>query len=276
RQLFTGEDKRLLMTLCGQMAMALENARLYEIERKMRKELERQNEVKTEFLHSVAHELKTPLTAILSSSEILGEEKNLAVEHRKRLVNNIHHSALSMDRRVSELLELARIQTGNLVLKKELIDIKEFLSNVALQLQSIFQGKSQTLNLEIADSLPKINADRNRLEQIVSNLLSNANKFSPVSSSIILRAKGNNRQVIVEVEDSAPAISKEDKERIFEPYYRGEDSTKRERFPGLGLGLSIVKNLIELHQGKVWVESGAIKGNNFAFSLPALDQKLRE
>ena len=209
-------------------------------------------------------------------AKILYEEPVILDEFRERLVENIKNSADVMDRRVSELLDLARVQTENLVLKKETLDINEFLSNVVLQLQPIFGAKSQTLKLEIADSLPKINADRSKLEQILYNLLTNANKFSPSSSNVVLRAKENNGQVILEVEDSAPAIGKEDKERIFEPYYRSVDSNKRQRFPGLGLGLFIVKNLIELHEGRIWVESRAKNGNNFAFSLPTLDRESRE
>ncbi|MFC1985186.1 sensor histidine kinase, partial [Chloroflexota bacterium] len=218
----------------------------------------------------------TPLTSLISSSEILDEKQVESEEIRKRLVTNIRSAAESMDKRVSELLDLVGIQTGILVLKKEPVDIKEFLSNVASQLQSIFRERSQTLKLEIADSLPKINADKSRLEQIVFNLLTNANKFSPISSNVILRVKENEGQVIVEVEDSAPAISKAEIDKIFDAYYRSEDSKKRGRFPGLGLGLSITKHLVELHQGKIWVENKAQKGNIFAFSLLALDPELRE
>ncbi|MFC1939787.1 ATP-binding protein [Chloroflexota bacterium] len=269
---YSKEEERFIITAANRIAGIIENAYLFDSERNLAERLRKQDEQKTEFLHNVAHELKTPLTSIIASSEILDEEQVPSDEFRKRLVTNIKNSADSMDKRVSELLDLARIQAGNLELKKETVDTKEFLSNIALQLHSIFSEKSQTLKLEIADSLPKINADKNRLEQIVFNLLTNASKFSPISGNVILRAKEDNGQLIVEVEDSAPAISQEDKERIFEPYYRGEDSNKRERFPGLGLGLSIAKHLVGLHQGKIWLESKAIKGNNFTFSLPVLDQ----
>ena len=112
--------------------------------------------------------------------------------------------------------------------------------------------------------------ERTKLDEVLTNLLSNANKFSPKGSNITLRAKEIDNRVIVEVEDSAPAITEEEKANLFAPYYRGEDADKRQRFPGVGLGLAISKQLVELHQGEIWVESEDEKGNTFSFSLPAL------
>ncbi|MFC1929070.1 ATP-binding protein [Chloroflexota bacterium] len=273
---YSKEEERLVLATANRVAGIIENAYLFDSEKNLAERLKKEGDQKTEFLHNVAHELKTPLTAMIASSEILDEEQVSSGEYRKRLISNIRNSAESMDKRVSELLDIARIQTGVIVLRKEPIYINELLSNVALQIQPIFQEKNQILKLEIPDILPKINADSSRLEQVLYNLLTNANKFSPVSSDVILRAKVSSGQVVVEVEDSAPVISKEDSGKIFEPYYRSEDSEKREHQAGLGLGLSIAKYLIELHQGQMWFESGATKGNTFIFSLPALDQEPKE
>jgi len=255
------------------MATELENARLYDSEKVMRQKLEKQDAQKTEFLHSVAHELKTPLTAILSSSELLDKASSMAPDLRKRLINNVQRSAFSMSRRVAELLDLARSQIGEMRIEPEPVEIAHIVNEVASQLRILFENKEQTLTLEIADSLPKVNADREKLEQVLFNLLSNANKFSPTGNTVVLRARNADRQIVVEVEDSAPAVTDEEKRRLFDPYYRSEDLQKRERFPGLGLGLSISKNLVELHQGKIWVETKPKKGNIFVFSLPALNQR---
>ncbi|MFC2004263.1 ATP-binding protein [Chloroflexota bacterium] len=273
---YSKEEERLVLATANRVAGIIENAYLFDSEKNLAERLKKEGDQKTEFLHNVAHELKTPLTAMIASSEILDEEQVSSGEYRKRLISNIRNSAKSMDKRVSELLDIARIQTGVIVLRKEPIYINELLSNVALQIQPIFEEKNQMLKLEIPDILPKINADSSRLEQVLYNLLTNANKFSPVSSDVILRAKVSSGQVVVEVEDSAPVISKEDSGKIFEPYYRSGDSAKREHQAGLGLGLSIAKYLIELHQGQMWFESGATKGNTFIFSLPALDQEPKE
>lgn len=271
QQQYSREDESLVLVAANRMALELENAHLYAMERTMRKELQKRDQQKTEFLHSVAHELKTPLTAITSSAELLGEESLIAPDLRERLINNIRQSASSMNRRVAELLDLARAQIGELSIKPEPLEIARIINEIASQLHILFESKEQILILEIPDSLPKVNADRGKLEQVLFNLLSNANKFSPTGNTVVLRARNAGRKIVVEVEDSAPVVTEEEKGRLFDPYYRSEDPQKRERFPGLGLGLSISKSLVELHQGEIWVESKPNKGNTFAFSLPTLD-----
>jgi len=186
---YSSEERRLLLTLANQMAMALENARLYDLERTTRSELQKQNEQKTEFLHGVAHELKTPLTAIISSSELLSEGSSIAYGLRKKLIHNIRKSAESMNRRVAELLDLATMQIGELKIEPEPLEMTHIITEVASQLRVLFKSKKQTLTLEMPDSLPKVKADRGKLEQVLFNLLSNANKFSPTGKDIILRAK---------------------------------------------------------------------------------------
>jgi len=239
----------------------------------MRKEQEQQNEQKTEFLHSITHELKTPLTALISSSELLVEETSIVPSIRKRLSTNIRQSAYQMDRRVSELLDLARMQIGELTIAPESLEIGPLITGIVLQLDILFKNKGQTLTFEIPSSLPKVNADKSMLEQVLSNLLSNANKFSPADSNIVLKVKETDTTMIVEVEDSAPVILEQEKTKLFNPYYRGEDIDKREQIPGFGLGLAISKKLVELHGGEIWVETKSGEGNVFAFSLPALERR---
>ena len=268
------EDERLILAVASRMAAELENARLYDLEKAMRKELEKQDEQKTEFLHSVAHELKTPLTAIVSSSELLSEDSSIPAELTTRLINNVRQSASSMERRVAELLNLARIQIGTLDIQPEPLEMDKTITEIVQQLQVIFENKEQVLKLEIPSSLPKVNGDRGKLEQVLFNLLSNANKFSPTGSEIVLRVRELEGRVVVEVEDLASPIAEVERSRLFDPYYRGEDTEKRERFPGLGLGLAVSKRIVELHQGKIWVENKPTKGNVFAFSLPAMDRRI--
>ncbi|MCK4721825.1 MAG: ATP-binding protein [Dehalococcoidia bacterium] len=119
-------------------------------------------------------------------------------------------------------------------------------------------------------------ADRGKIEQVLLNLLSNANKFSPTGGNIMLRAKEVDDRIVVEVKDSAPVVTEEEKEKLFESYYRGGDADERARIPGLGLGLAISKKLVELHQGKIWVESEPGKGNSFIFSIPTRNREQRE
>ena len=273
-QPYSSEDERLILTVASRVAIELENARLYNIETMMRQELQRQDEQKIEFLHSVAHELKTPLTAIISSSELISTGAGSATPNQRgRLIANINRSAWLMDKRVGELLDLAKVQIGTLELNLEATEIGALIEEVASQLGSIFNMKNQVLTLELPEIMSPANADRERIGQVLLNLLSNANKFSPSDSRIVLRAREINSIILVEVQDSAPLISKEDREKLFDPYYRGGNSDERTRVPGLGLGLAISKRLIELHHGKIWVESESGTGNSFIFSIPVWSEK---
>ena len=268
---YSEEDKRLILAVADRMATELENARLYDSERALRERLEAQDVQKTEFLYSVAHELKTPLSAVISSSELLSEEASMSDSIRERLVTNVRLGALSMERRVRELLDLASIQVGEMQIKLEPLDLVNVINEVSSQMCVLIATKEQQLKLEVPRALPRVKGDRDKLQQVLFNLLSNANKFSPDGSEIILRARNLNNKITVEVEDSAPELTDVEKMKIFEPYYRGNDYVKRRRFAGLGIGLSISKKLIELHKGEIWVESKPGKGNVFAFSIPISD-----
>jgi len=266
-QPYSEEDERLVVTVASRVAVELENARLYALERSTRKELERQDEQKTEFLHSVAHELKTPLTALISASELLNTGTT-TLSQRQKLIRLISDSAWSMDKKVVQLLDLAKMEVEGLEIKAESLEIGAIIEEVTYQLLPLFKNKGQSLKLEISGSLSPVKGDREKLEQVLINLLSNANKFSPTGGSITVRAQEVDDKIVVEVKDSAPAISEEEKAKVFDLYYRGEDADRRRRIPGLGLGLAICKKLIELHQGRIWVDGEPGKGNVFAFSLP--------
>ncbi len=277
QQPYSNEDKRIISTVASRVAIELENARLYTMETMMRQELQRQDEQKTEFLHSIAHELKTPLTAIISSSELMNTNGSSATPSiRQRLIDNINRSAWIMDRRVGELLDLAKIQIGNLQLNLEPLEINVIIDDVASQLSSLFKNKGQSLAVEIQENLPPVKADRERVQQVLLNLLSNANKFSPSGSHIALRARQATSSVRVEVEDSATTINEGDQDKLFDPYYRGGNDDERKRVPGLGLGLAISRRIVELHQGHIWIEGEPGKGNTFIFSIPAWDTERAE
>jgi len=274
KQPYSDDDIRMITTVVNRAAIELENARLYSIETTMRQELEQQNKQKTEFLHNVAHELKTPLTAIISSSEMItSENMKPTKEQEQRLIDNINRSAWLMNRRVGELLDLAKMQIGSLHLNMEPIDMINVITEISSQLLSIFRNKQQSFELQIPDELPHVEADRDKIEQVLINLLSNANKFSSSGSSISLIAREETDKIIVKVKDSSPAINDEDKIKIFDAYYRAGSEGDRQRIPGLGLGLAISKRIIELHQGNIWIENEDEVGNSFFFALPVPDNK---
>lgn len=269
-QPYSIEDERLLSTIASQVAVELENAMMYAREKEIREQLQQQSEQKTEFLMAVAHELRTPLTAILSSSEVMSSTlESSPGSFVRRLADNINRGALSMDKRIEELLESAKVQIGTVTeVHLQDIDLNSVVDSVTNILSVLFSEKRQSVTVDIPSSLPKVIADRDRLEQILINLLSNANKFSPKDSVIAVRAFEAGSMIIIEVEDSAKPITEKERARLFAPYYRGEDTGRRKRLPGLGLGLVISKRLVELQHGKIWIETHEGRGNIFAFSLP--------
>jgi len=228
---------------------------------------EKQDEEWLRFIDTLSHELKTPLTSIIAAAGLLAEElEAVGEESYQKLIRNITHNANTLEVRLAELLEIVKAGGGGLRLKFEPLDIKSLLQGIEWQVDPLIQSKEQKLSLELPDSLPLIQGDGPRLEQTVFNLMTNASKFTPQGGSIILRARKQEADIVIEVEDSGIGISGEEQARLFKPYSR--INADRQRHPGLGLGLALAKQVVELHGGKIWVESELGKGSTFAFSLP--------
>lgn len=237
---------------------------LYRQERDLRQQLEMEMKRRVEFTRALAHELKTPLTPMLISSQVLASE--LKEEPLLSLARNISRGASNLNSRIDELLDLARGEIGMLQLKDEPLDAYQQLREVAEYVSPVASSRGQTLILELPDSLPLVKADKVRLRQIVSNLLNNALNFTPEGGRITLRAWQDNANLVVEVEDNGPGIAEEEQQHLFEPYHRLE--VAGERLSGLGLGLALCKTLVNLHGGRIWVKSRAGEGSTFSFSLP--------
>ncbi len=237
---------------------------LYEQERKLRKELEAEAQRRIEFTRALVHELKTPLTPVLSSSELLATE--LHEEPWVSIARNIHRGATNLNNRIDELLDLARVEIGMLQLDPKEVDALQLLHEIADDMAVVVSDNGQSLKLALAPSLPLVWADEERLRQVVLNLLINASKFTPEGGKITLKAKEKDGALVVEVQDTGRGVSEEEQQRLFQPYHR--QINDRERLSGLGLGLALCKNLVELHGGKIWVESQVGKGSTFGFSVP--------
>jgi len=237
---------------------------LYEEEKELRQELEAEMERRMEFTRVLVHELKTPLTPVLASSELLVAQ--LQEEPLLTLARNINRGASNLNNRIDELLDLARGEMGMLQLKSELVDLLQLLHGMVDDMALVASSQGQSLLLELPPSLPLVWADESRLRQVVLNLLSNALKFTPEGGKITLRAKRKDSALIVEVQDTGPGIAEADQQRLFEPYHRLESD--QEHLSGLGLGLALCKTLVELHGGHIWVESRVGEGSTFSFSVP--------
>jgi two-component system aerobic respiration control sensor histidine kinase ArcB len=236
----------------------------YEKERQLREQLQTEVQWRIEFTRALVHELKTPLTPVLSSSELLYSE--LREEPWMSIAENIHRGATNLSRRIDELLDLARVEIGTLRLNQDALDVLPLLQGVGNDMAVVTKAAGQSLTLELPSSLPWVWADEERLRQVVLNLLINASKFTQEGGKITLRARKQGGSLVVEVEDNGPGIPKEDQGRLFLPYHRRLDD--REHLSGLGLGLALCKNIVELHGGEIWVNSEVGKGSTFGFSIP--------
>ena len=258
--------QEILEQLTAQIAGAIQNANLFSQERKHRIELEQQKNEWLQFTGAIAHELKTPLTAIIAGGELLNEElKGEVPELQQRLVDNIVRSAHSLETNLDELLDITKMRS---LVEVQLspLNIRGLIEQVTEYLKPIAERKEQSLIVDLPDFLPSVNADARRVEQVLRNLLMNAVKFTPPDGSITLRAIKQEGSLVVQVQDSGIGIAKNKQADLFEPYYRAE--ADRDLFPGMGLGLALSKQIVEMHGGKIWVESQPGKGSIFAFSLP--------
>jgi two-component system KDP operon response regulator KdpE len=235
---------------------------MYRQEKELRQQVEDEMKRRVEFTRALAHELKTPLTSVLASSDLLASE--LRDEPMQTLARNIQQGASNLDGRIDELLDLAKGEVGMLQLKLETIDLVELLTETAEAMSPLASRRGQSLTLSLAAALPPVRADATRLQQVVNNLLVNAFKFTAVGGSVKLTARRKNGDVVVEVKDSGRGIAKEEQKWLFEPYRRPQ----KEPSGGLGLGLALSKTLVELHGGQIWVKSNVGRGSTFGFSLP--------
>jgi len=236
----------------------------YEKERKLREELEAEFERRVFFTRALVHELKTPLTPVLASSELLASE--LTAEPYLSLAKNIHRGASNLNHRIDELLDLARVEIGMLQMSITSVDASRVLASIADEMRPMLTSNRQMLVVAIPPALPPIMADEERLRQIVLNLLINASKFTPEGGTITLRAGVHFNSLVVEVEDTGSGISPEEQRELFRPYH--SRPADRENLSGLGLGLALCKYLVELHGGKIWVQSEVGTGSKFSFSIP--------
>ncbi len=263
-------------TINGMLAALDESAgelrKLYEGEKELRQQLEEEISKRSEFTRALVHELKTPITPVMAASELLLEE--LKDSPLLGLVQSIDRSASNLNKRIDELLDLARVEVDMLQINPESIEPIQLFQEISYEMIPVALGNQQSLSLELPPSLPVVWADIERLRQIVINLLNNAFKFTPAGGRIILRVKEDGANLIVEVQDTGRGISKEEQERLFNPYYRIESD--RERFSGLGLGLVLAKRFVELHGGQLWVKSSKGKGSTFSFSIPLAATNLEE
>ena len=229
------------------------------------KRLKELDKLKSDFVSMVSHELKTPLAAMRTSAQVL-EVADIATETKREMLDIILRNIDRQTNLVNDLLDLSRIESGRMELKFERLSLD---SVVADSIESVKQAASVEgikLNVELPESLSSVKGDREKLTQVVINLLNNAIKFTPRSGEIRIKARELNGQVEVKVSDTGIGIPPEDLDSVFDKFYQ-VDSTLTREAGGTGLGLAICKGIIEAHRGRIWAESELGKGSTFVFRL---------
>ena len=261
-----------------QMAESLERAheqRLLEEElRRKNYQLEQQNlaiqeanRLKTEFVSMVSHELRTPLTSIQGYAELLLEDERMDDEERESLTI-VKKNADRLLVLINDLLDLSRIEAGRVDLQRTSLDLACLISEVARSLRPLIEAKRQRLRLDLGDALPAVWADADRVMQILTNLISNAHKYTPMEGSITVAARRDDGFVRVDVSDSGIGLSPEDQAQLFTKFFRVNDPSPQAG-RGTGLGLVITRLLVELHGGRITLSSAPGQGSTFSFTLPA-------
>jgi two-component system, OmpR family, phosphate regulon sensor histidine kinase PhoR len=246
---------------------AEEMEQLYIKEKSQRQELQEEARARGLFVDVLAHELRTPLTPILASTSMM---KDLLSEQKEniqtRLATNIYNSTQTLAHRLEELLDMARYSRGTFKLNMHLVDLNKFLIEVITRFKPVVDQRGQTLKLDIQADLPQVVIDPSRLEQVIINLLSNASKFSPEKGNIFFKTAITDNGVLIEIQDEGIGITPEEQARLFQPYHRVEQD--RQKFPGIGLGLAVAKQIIEAHGGKIWLTSKIGQGSTFSICFP--------
>jgi signal transduction histidine kinase len=274
---YSAGDITLLSTVVNQTATAIENARLYGQESERLAQLEEMEKLKQTLLLTVAHELKTPLTVIKAGTEMLAlQEETPGSGPRSRLIRSINRGVERLERLVDESLDYARMQDSNLELELQSTNIRDLYQETVALLTPIARSKRQTLNLDLPEVLPILVIDRRRWERVLLNLISNANRYTGPEGKICVSIDMVPGYLITRVTDTGQGIAPEDLERVFNVYYRNSTADGKGAGKSSGIGLSIAKYLVELHGGKIWVESSLGEGSTFYFSLPLREVPLGE
>lgn len=225
------------------------------------KEIDR---LKNEFVHTVSHDLRSPLTAILGYMELIERVGSLN-DSQRDFLNRLQASVQHMTSLVNELLDVGRLEAG-FDTRREVVDISNLLEYSLTVFDSQIRKKNLRLTVDHGDTPKSLRANPIRIRQMIDNLVGNAIKYTPPGGDIKVSISSQENQVILQVSDSGPGIPPDEQNRVFEKFYRA--SNRPGNVEGSGLGLAIVKSIVESHHGRVWVESKVGVGSTFIVLLP--------
>jgi len=271
---FPAEVVNLLQTFATQSVLAIENARLFrEVEEKGR-QLEGASKHKSQFLASMSHELRTPLNAILGYTELILDSIYGDVSEKVRdVLTRLEKSGRHLLALINDVLDLSKIEAGQLTLSMSDYSMKDVVQTAFTAVESLAAEKWLVLQARVSPELPLGRGDERRITQVLLNLVGNAIKFTE-AGEVRVDVSTTDGAFLVAVSDTGPGIAPADQERIFEEFHQVDSSSTRKK-GGTGLGLSIAKRIIEMHGGRIWVESSPGRGSTFWFTLPVRVERLR-
>ena len=269
---FTDNQIALVTTFADQAVIAIENVRLFDEIQDKSRQLEEASQHKSQFLANMSHELRTPLNAILGYTELMadgayGEPSEKMFGVLKRLESNGKH-LLGL---INDVLDLSKIEAGQLVLELSDYSIQDIAQTVRSTLEPLAVDKKLAFKVEMAGELPPGRGDGRRLTQVLINLVGNAIKFTD-AGEVAIKAEANNASFYVSVRDTGPGISAADQARLFQEFQQADNAITKKK-GGTGLGLAISKRIVEMHGGRIWVESQPGQGSTFAFTLPVFVER---
>ena len=250
-------------------SLCLQNCQLYEAQARQARELRHEDELRRSFISFITHEFRTPLTSLKASFDLVQEApevRGLANPYQ-RLMNNMGRSVSTLEQLISDLSEVVNLAAGGVLLNRYWTSPESIVYPVVEMSTPLSNLKHQTLEVEVQPGLPEIMADSRRLEQVLANLVSNALKYTPAGGAIRVSVAQEGKWIKFAVADTGRGIPPEYVARLFQPFFRVPEPGAQYA-PGTGLGLALAKSLVELHGGKIWVETTPNKGCTFYFTVP--------
>ena len=256
------EGVQFVLDITEQKKAEVERERLLALERRARAEAERATRARDEVLAIVAHDLRSPIHTVLGAAAMLA--RPLAEELRQRHVEIVQRSVKAMDRLIADLLDVARIEAGTLSIRPAPLDVRALVDETLEPFALPALARQIKLGFESAADIPSVTADRDRLGQVLSNLIGNALKFTPDGGRVSVRARSLEGPVQISVEDSGQGIAAEELPHVFDRFWQGDRASRS----GAGLGLAICKGIVEAHGGRIWAESTLGRGTTFHITVP--------
>jgi signal transduction histidine kinase len=264
---FDKVDLAFVNAVGNQLAIALDRDRARRRDVSLREQAQEAARAREQILAIVSHDLRTPLSTILMATQLLARAREPAEQREalSRSIERIQRSAERMLRLIDDLLDFASIEAGRLAIKRQPLDPGSLIHETLASFEGVARESRLRLTASVGPDLPKLDCDRDRILQVLSNLVGNSTKVTAEGGHVTLRVEVRDHDVLFAVSDDGPGISKEDAERVFDRYWRSPDASH----PGTGLGLAIARRIVDAHGGRIWVESELGRGATFYFTIPA-------